>query len=185
MLPEINYIDHRMSAPTMAEYMGVPVEALPEGEYAAVEQVNISTHNGTHLDAPYHFFSRMNERTVPGGEPSWRIDEVPLDWCFQPGVKLDISGQAGRLCLPARRREARAGPDRPYAATAGDRGREHRRRRTLRPGRLCRHGLRHGQGGDALDAGAGRAPRWHGCLVLGCALLPHEESGSPKQAMRA
>jgi kynurenine formamidase len=27
---------------------------------------------------------------VPGGEPSWRIDEVPLEWCHQPGVKLDF-----------------------------------------------------------------------------------------------
>ncbi len=90
MLPEIDYIDHKMSAPAMAEYMGVRVEELPEGEYAAVERVKISTHNGTHLDAPYHFFSRMNERLKPGGEPSWRIDEVPLDWCFQPAVKLDF-----------------------------------------------------------------------------------------------
>jgi kynurenine formamidase len=24
------------------------------------------------------------------GERSWTIDEVPLDWCFQPGVKLDF-----------------------------------------------------------------------------------------------
>lgn len=90
MLPEIDYIDHKMSAPAMAEYMGVRIEELPEGEYAAVERVKISTHNGTHLDAPYHFFSRMNERLKPGGEPSWRIDEVPLDWCFQPAVKLDF-----------------------------------------------------------------------------------------------
>jgi len=90
MLPEIEYIDHKMSAPAMAAYMGVKVEDLPEGEYAAVERVKISTHNGTHLDAPYHFFSRMNERLKPGGEPSWRIDEVPLEWCFQPAVKLDF-----------------------------------------------------------------------------------------------
>jgi kynurenine formamidase len=90
MLPEITYIDHRMSAPALAQEFGIGVEQLPEGQYAAVERVTISTHNGTHLDAPYHFFSRMNERTVPGGEPSWRIDEVPLDWCFQPGVKLDF-----------------------------------------------------------------------------------------------
>lgn len=90
MLPEIDYVDHHMSAPRMAEEFGIRVDQLPEGEYAAVERVRISTHNGTHLDAPYHFFSRMNERTVPGGEPSWRIDEVPLDWCFQPGVKLDF-----------------------------------------------------------------------------------------------
>jgi kynurenine formamidase len=89
-LPQIEYLDHHMTAPRMAEYMGVPVEALPEGEYAAVERVQISTHNGTHLDAPYHYFSRMNERLVPGGEPSWRIDEVPLEWCFQPAVKLDF-----------------------------------------------------------------------------------------------
>ena len=90
MLPRIDYKNHHDTAPAMAEYMGVPVSALPEGEYAAVERVRISTHNGTHLDAPYHYFSRMNERTVPGGEPSWRIDEVPLEWCFQPAVKLDF-----------------------------------------------------------------------------------------------
>jgi kynurenine formamidase len=90
MLPEIDYVDHHMSAPRMAEEFGIRVDQLPEGEYAAVERVRISTHNGTHLDAPYHFFSRMNERLKPGGEPSWRIDEVPLDWCFQPAVKLDF-----------------------------------------------------------------------------------------------
>jgi len=90
MLPKIDYVDHHMSAPRMADYMGVRLDQLPEGEYAAVENVTISTHNGTHLDAPYHYFSRMNERLVPGGEPSWRIDEVPLEWCFQPAVKLDF-----------------------------------------------------------------------------------------------
>lgn len=89
-LPEIEYLDHHATAPMMAQEMGVRIGDLPEGEYAAIERVRLSTHNGTHLDAPYHFFSRMNERTVPGGEPSWRIDEVPLDWCFQPAVKLDF-----------------------------------------------------------------------------------------------
>ena len=88
--PKIQYLDHHQTAPRMADYMGVPVSALPDGEYAAIERIDLSTHNGTHLDAPYHFFSRMNERLKPGGEPSWRIDEVPLDWCFQPAVKLDF-----------------------------------------------------------------------------------------------
>ena len=55
-----------------------------------MERVTLSTHNGTHLDAPYHYFSRMNERPVPGGEPSMRIDEVPLDWCLQSGVEQDF-----------------------------------------------------------------------------------------------
>ncbi len=37
----------------------------------------------------------MNHALKPGGEPSWRgIDEVPLEWCFQPGVKLDFRHMA-------------------------------------------------------------------------------------------
>lgn len=90
MLPQIEYLDHHQTAPAMAEYMGVAVDRLPDGEYAAVERCGISTHNGTHLDAPYHFFSSMNHALKRGGEPSWRIDEVPLEWCYQPGVKLDF-----------------------------------------------------------------------------------------------
>jgi kynurenine formamidase len=89
-LPEIEYQDHHKTAPRMADYMGVRIDQLPNGEYCASERVRITTHNGTHLDAPYHFFSTMNHALKPGGEPSWRIDEVPLEWCFQPAVKLDF-----------------------------------------------------------------------------------------------
>ena len=89
-LPQIDYLDHHATAPGMAEFMGVPIDALPDGEYCAIERCAISTHNGTHLDAPYHYFSSMNHRLKPGGEPSMRIDEVPLEWCYQPAVKLDF-----------------------------------------------------------------------------------------------
>ena len=81
---------HHDTAAGIAGYE-VGVDGRPlDGEYAAVENVRISTHNGTHLDAPWHFFSTMNHALKEGGEPSWRIDEVPLEWCFQPGVKLDF-----------------------------------------------------------------------------------------------
>ena len=90
MLPEIVYLDHHATAPRIAEYFGVRITDLPEGQYAAIERCTISTHNGTHVDAPYHYFSRMNEAVTPGGEPSMRIDEVPLEWLYQPGVKLDF-----------------------------------------------------------------------------------------------
>ena len=33
---------------------------LPDGEGWAVERIDISTHNGTHLDAPWHFASTMD-----------------------------------------------------------------------------------------------------------------------------
>ena len=82
----ITYTNHKQSAPLVASlFPGLKPEDLPDGEGWAVEQVNISTHNGTHLDAPYHYHSTMNR-----GERSWTIDEVPLDWCLQPGVKLDF-----------------------------------------------------------------------------------------------
>jgi kynurenine formamidase len=32
----------------------------------------------------------MDHALVPGGRKSATIDEVPLDWCLQPGVKLDF-----------------------------------------------------------------------------------------------
>ncbi len=64
---------------------GLKAEDLPDGQGWAVEQVQLSTHNGTHLDAPWHFHPTMNR-----GERSWTIDEVPLEWCLQPGVKLDF-----------------------------------------------------------------------------------------------
>src|SRR5215213_5459519 len=116
-LPQIEYRDHHMTAPAIAAYFGVSLDQLPNGEYAAVEKCTISTHNGTHLDAPYHFFSSMNHASKPGGEPSWRIDEVPLEWCFQPGVKLDF----------------RHLPD-GYVVTPGDVGAELKRiGHTLRP----------------------------------------------------
>ena len=66
---------------------------MPDGEAAAAEWVQLTTHNGTHLDAPWHFHSTMNKRRAP----SITIDEVPLEWCFQPGVKLDFRAFARRL----------------------------------------------------------------------------------------
>jgi kynurenine formamidase len=84
--PSITYVNHKDSVASLASFFpGLEQEDLPDGEAWAVELVKLSTHNGTHLDAPYHFHSTMNE-----GEPSMTIDEVPLEWCFQNGVKLDF-----------------------------------------------------------------------------------------------
>ena len=85
--PEITYQTH---AETVVEarnfFPSVEAEDFPGGEgFAAAEWVKLTTHNGTHLDAPYHFHPTMD-----GGERAITIDEVPLDWCFRPGVKLDF-----------------------------------------------------------------------------------------------
>jgi kynurenine formamidase len=64
------------------------------------------THSGTHMDAPWHYHPTMNHKLVPGGEPSATIDQVPLDWCFRPGVKLDLRHLADGSVATARDVEA-------------------------------------------------------------------------------
>ncbi len=84
--PKIEYFDHDATYGQMAPFFpGLAKEDLPDGAAWAVEKVELITHNGTHLDAPYHFHPTMNH-----GERAITIDEVPLEWCFQPGVKLDF-----------------------------------------------------------------------------------------------
>jgi kynurenine formamidase len=86
MGPAIDYHDHRRTADTVVGFFpGLSVDDLPDREGWAIEHVRATTHNGTHLDAPYHFASTMDH-----GRRAITIDEVPLEWCFSHGVKLDF-----------------------------------------------------------------------------------------------
>lgn len=102
MLPEIEYTAHADSAGQVAAFFpGLAREDLPGGEGWAVETLRVSTHNGTHLDAPYHHHSTMS-----GGMRSHTIDEVPLEWCFNPGVKLDFRDRPDGYVVTAAEVEA-------------------------------------------------------------------------------
>ena len=88
--PKIQYFTHESTYEQIEPFFpGLKKEDLPDGEGWAVETVQLSTHNGTHLDAPYHFHSTMDS-ALGLKKPSIAIHDVPLEWCFQPAVKLDF-----------------------------------------------------------------------------------------------
>jgi cyclase len=45
---------------------------------------SLSSHHGTHLDAPWHYGPRC------AGRPARTVDELPMDWCFAPGLRVDV-----------------------------------------------------------------------------------------------
>lgn len=85
MGPHITYSGHDEGARDFERMFGVAVADQRDGAGAAVETLNLTTHNGTHMDAPWHYHPTMD-----GGARAITIDEVPLEWCMGPGVRLDF-----------------------------------------------------------------------------------------------
>lgn len=85
----IEYSDHTAGAAAIEGMMGVPRALLRDSEGWAVETIRqLSTHGATHVDAPYHYNSRIH------GKPAQTIDQLPLEWFFGRGVKLDMQHKA-------------------------------------------------------------------------------------------
>ena len=75
---------HRFGRLAMWSLFGVPGRLLKTGAGWANEQLSLSSHGTTHLDAPWHYAPTSE------GHPAKTIDQVPLTWCYGPGVKLDL-----------------------------------------------------------------------------------------------
>lgn len=91
---EITYRSHEERAKARSKDFNLPEDAFPEGRFAASEIAKISTHAGTHLDAPWHYGPTSE------GKPAKTIDAIPLEWCYGDGVVLDFScRKAGELIL--------------------------------------------------------------------------------------
>ncbi len=85
---EIVYHGHAEGAAQIEALFGVPKELLKDGEGWATETITrLGTHDATHVDAPYHYNSRIQ------GEPAATIDQLPLEWFFSDGVVLDFTGR--------------------------------------------------------------------------------------------
>jgi kynurenine formamidase len=88
--PKIQYLSHQHTVDQIQGFFpGLTPRDLPDGEAWAIEFIQLCTHNGTHLDAPYHFHSTQDQ-ALDQKKPALTIDQVPLSWCFQPAVKLDF-----------------------------------------------------------------------------------------------
>ena len=85
---DIEFEDHAAGARQAEAVLGVPARLLRQGEGWATETLTrFGTHNSTHVDAPWHYNSRI------GGEPAQTIDELPLEWFHSDGVVLDMTGR--------------------------------------------------------------------------------------------
>lgn len=83
----IHYVRHDGEGlEQMRQFFGVKPEDLvvSNGLGWAIEEIQAITHTGTHVDAPYHYGPTSE------GQPARTIDQVPLEWCFAPGVVLDM-----------------------------------------------------------------------------------------------
>jgi cyclase len=83
----------------MREHFGLElsVDDFPDGEFLNNDFLSLSTHAGTHVDAPAHYGSRGEPRT---------IDQLPLEWFLNPGVLLDLrSAETGVVDADFLRRE--------------------------------------------------------------------------------
>ena len=90
MIPKIDYLTHAQGAEQMELFFpGLKKEQLPKSLGWAIEFVQLTTHSGTHLDAPFHYHPFMDK-----GAPALTIDQVPLDGSpdliIKTGQKLDV-----------------------------------------------------------------------------------------------
>jgi kynurenine formamidase len=86
---EIDFQDHEQGAQQIESLLGVPKRLLRDGEGWATETfTRFGTHNATHVDAPWHYNSKIE------GQPAQTIDQLPLDWFFSDGVVLDMTAKA-------------------------------------------------------------------------------------------
>jgi kynurenine formamidase len=81
---EVNFIDHGGGAQYLCSQFACQLGDLPEGKGSAAEILRISSHAGTHIDAPYHYFPTSE------GKRAKTIDELPLEWFYSDGVVIDM-----------------------------------------------------------------------------------------------
>ncbi|AFZ22408.1 putative metal-dependent hydrolase [Cylindrospermum stagnale PCC 7417] len=82
---QIEYVNHQEGADLLGKPAGIDHTAFPDGIGLSIEFVKLTTHSGTHIDAPAHY-GPLSE-----GKTAKTIEDLPLDWFFHDGVLIDCS----------------------------------------------------------------------------------------------
>lgn len=95
-LPKIIYSDHEQGVIGAAAAFNVEPEDFPERKAWASETVTLSTHTGTHVDAPWHYWP------TSGGAPARTIDQLPIEWFYGDGVVLDFTDKPAGYAISSK-----------------------------------------------------------------------------------
>ncbi len=101
MRPNITYMTHENTWEQIAMFFpGLTREDLPDGEGWAVEMLSLSTHNGTHMDAPWHYHSTTDSGASPA--PSTTKQTVVGVTCSPPVLVRHHRAASSRPSPPRR-----------------------------------------------------------------------------------
>jgi len=92
---DIEYQNHTDTHREFRTMFNAGPEAMPGGQAMGAENLKLTAHAGTHVDAPWHYYPTSE------GRRARTIDELELAHFFAPGVVLDLRGH-----LPGERIDA-------------------------------------------------------------------------------
>lgn len=83
---EIDYVTHAEGADILGGPIGIGRDEFPGGLGLTLEHVRLTSHSGTHIDAPIHYGPLCE------GQPAKTVEQLPLEWFCCPGVLLRCHG---------------------------------------------------------------------------------------------
>ena len=86
MKVKIKHKSHK-KARWLLRLFGLPSNLFPKNWDGWADDTikKMGVHSTTHIDAPWHYSPTCE------GKPSKTIDQIPLEWCFAPGIVIDMS----------------------------------------------------------------------------------------------
>lgn len=87
---DVELTDHVEGARVLGGAHGLTTEDFPDGYAISTERVTLSSHCGTHIDAPLHYGPHSE------GAPARTIDQLELNWFFGEGLLLRFDSDPAR-----------------------------------------------------------------------------------------